>query len=212
MLQAILGGLAGAVIGAAVTVILHVRDSRRQEKESRDMLKQRLDELARQETQFRQELAQRSRELDQREVLLQRELEHQTREALRKSYTQLLVSQRRCREACVRLAEAGGAERSPDLAAKATAAHDAFLDAYHVLNLDSTKEMWEEVRGLRDVLDHMLDDAKVGRNVDKLGELARDARQNLERRFRERLGDLPHQERRPLGVYDKVERHKDLRV
>jgi hypothetical protein len=118
----------------------------------------------------------------------------------------------RCREACLRLAEAGGAERSPDLAPEATAAHDAFLDAYHVLNLDSTKEMWEEVRGLRDVLDHMLDEAKAGRDVDKLGDLARDARQNLERRFRERLGQPPHQKRRPLGVYDKVERQKDPRV
>jgi gas vesicle protein len=240
MREAILGGLAGAALGAAVTLFTQFRNWKREEEKSRKEMTQRLVDLARQgeqfeqtlarrdreldvqeeqfqqqlrqqvheldqrEEQLRQELAQRTRELDQREAHLQRELEHQTREALRQGYTQLLVSQRRCRQACLRLAEAGGAERSPDLAAAARAAHDAFLDAYHVLNLDSTKEMWEEVRGLRHVLDVMLKTANEGRDVDELGELARDARQNLERRFRERLDQLPHQDRRPLGDYDKV--------
>lgn len=57
------------------------------------------------------------------------------------------------------------------------------------------------------VLDDMLEYATAGRSVDKLGELARDARQNLERTFRERLDQQPHQRRRPLGEpYDKVVR------
>jgi len=155
--------------------------------------------MTQQEGELRQEFAQRSRELDQREALLQRELEHQTREALRSSYAQLLVSQRRCRQACLQLAGAGGAERSPQLAEDATAAHDKFMDAYHALNLDSDRDMWEEVRGLRDVLDDMLKNAEAGREVDDLAELARDARQNLERTFRRRLGQEPHQDRRPLG-------------
>jgi gas vesicle protein len=246
MREAILGGLAGAALGAAVTLFTQFRNWRREEEKSREETTQRLVELAEQgeqfqktlarrdreldqqeeqfqqqlrqqvheldqrEEQLREQLAQRSRELDQREAHLQRELEHQTREALRQGYTELLVSQRRCREACLRLAEAGGAERSSDLAAEATAAHDAFLDAYHLLNLDSTTEMWQEVRGLRDVLDQMLDYAKAGRDVVNLGDLARDARQNIERRFRERLGHQPHQKRRPLGVYDKVEEQQDL--
>lgn len=65
--------------------------------------------------------------------------------------------------------------------------------------------MWEEVRGLRDVLDHMLVSAQEGNKgeCEDLAELARDARQNLERSFRDRLGYEPLQERRPLGDYDK---------
>jgi len=60
------------------------------------------------------------------------------------------------------------------------------------VNLDSTENMWKEARGVRDVLDHMLEYATADRSVDKLGELARDARQNLERTFRERLDQQPH--------------------
>jgi transcriptional regulator GlxA family with amidase domain len=66
------------------------------------------------------------------------------------------------------------------------------MDAYHALNLDSTENMWKEARGVRDVLDHMLEYATADRSVDKLGELARDTRQNLERTFRERLDQQPH--------------------
>jgi transcriptional regulator GlxA family with amidase domain len=86
-------------------------------------------------------------------------------------------------------------------------AHDRFIDVYHALNLDSTKDMWKEVRGLRHVLDKMLDGAKAGHEVDRLGELAQDARQNLEREFRKRLGLEPHQDRQPLDYpFDKVNR------
>jgi gas vesicle protein len=260
MREAILSGIAGAALGALVTLIIKFGDWRRQEKESRKKMTERLEELAnegerfrktfapreqaldeqgdqfrqqlsQQEEHFRQQLshqvheleqreqqlhqefAQRSRELDQQEAHLQRNLEHQTREALREGYTLVLVTQRRCREACLQLAEDGGAKCSPELAAEAKAAHDEFLDAYHMLNLDSTKQMWEEVRGLRHVLDDMLDYAEKGRDVKELGELARDARQNLERMFRERLGYQPHQDRQPLGKkYDKVEPLRVRRV
>jgi hypothetical protein len=162
-------------------------------------------ELVEQQKQFKLTFDQRDRELRQREALLQLELEYQTRETLRQCYRQVLESQRRCRQACLRLAKAGGAEPGADLAAEAAAAHGEFIDAYHALNLDSTEAMWKEARGLRDVLDDMLEYATAGRSVDKLGELARDARQNLERTFRERLEQQPHQPRRPLGKpYDKV--------
>ena len=67
--------------------------------------------------------------------------------------------------------------------------------------------MWLEARGLRNALDDML---KLGQEGDAhacsaAAELARDARQNLEIKFRERLGYANLQRRRPLGKYDKVE-------
>jgi len=53
----------------------------------------------------------------------------------------------------------------------------------------------------------MLRLAQVGdaKGCEDAADLARDARQNLERSFRERLGDDAHQVRRPLGKYDKGE-------
>jgi hypothetical protein len=141
-------------------------------------------------------------------ALLNRELEHQTREALRRTYAELLVAQRRSREASLRLAEAGGAAAAEPLAAEAVAAHAEFIDRYHQLNLDSSREMWLEARGLRDVLGRMLELGRAGRTAEckRVAKVARDARQNLERSFRNRLGYEGHQARRKLGKFDKVDR------
>jgi hypothetical protein len=149
-----------------------------------------------------------SRERRQRSELVQRDLEHQTREALRHTYAQLLVVQRKSREASVQLAAAGGAPGNGNLADPAIAAHAEFIDLYHQLNLDSSPEMWFEARGLRDILDKMLEFAQAGQADEcrSLVKVARSARQNLERSFRERLGYVAHQSRRPLGEYDKIER------
>ena len=148
-----------------------------------------------------------ARDRRQRDELLQKELEHQTREALRNTYGLLLTAQRRSRELSLRLAEAAGATTEDgNLAENAIAAHAEFIDRYHQLNLDSSRDMWLEVRGLRDVLDRMLEEARAGHTVEcsKLAKTARDARQNLERSFRQRLGYEAHQQRRPLGTFDKV--------
>jgi hypothetical protein len=133
------------------------------------------------------------------------QLEHQTRAALRETYAQLLVAQRRSRQASVQLAKAGGASASEDLDRKAVLAHDEFIDAYHRLNLDVNKEMWEDARGLRLVLDRMLDRGRLGRvqECEALVPTARDARQNLERSFRLRLGGEPLQDRNALGEFDR---------
>jgi hypothetical protein len=150
----------------------------------------------------------RARERRQRSELLQKELEHQTNEILRRAYAQLLTAQRRSRELSIRLAEGGGSAADATLAGMAIAAHDDFIDCYHQLNLDSTPEMWLEVRGLRHVLDKMLEKAQAGDAAECriLVQTARDARQNLERTFRERLGHEALQARHPLGSYDKVMR------
>jgi hypothetical protein len=146
------------------------------------------------------------RERRQRSELLQKELEHQTRETLRRAYAQLLTAQRRSRELSLRLAEAGGNDADANLAETAAAAHDEFIDCYHQLNLDSSPDMWLEVRGLRHVLDTMLEKGRTGDAAEcqTLFQTARDARQNLERSFRKRLGHEALQPRRPLGPFDKV--------
>jgi len=147
------------------------------------------------------------REARQRDELLNRELEYQTRSALRETYGALLVKQRKSREASLRLALDGGSTHSQAFDREAVAAHDEFTDVYHQLNLDSSRSMWLEARGLRAALDDMLRLAQVGdaKGCEDAADLARDARQNLERSFRERLGYDAHQVRRPLGKYDKVE-------
>jgi hypothetical protein len=142
--------------------------------------------------------------------LLTRELEHQTRAALRQTYDKLLVAQRRSREASLRFATststADPSARDEALRAEATAAHVAFIEHYHQLNLDANREMWIDARGLRNVLDDMLKAAQAG-EADRAKELvkpARAARQNLERSFRARLGHDVLQERKPLPApYDK---------
>lgn len=129
----------------------------------------------------------------------------QSRSALRESYARLLVAQRRSREASVALAAATGDLRDAALRT-AGEAHDEFIDEYHRLALDADRPMWKELRGLRVVLDDMLERAREGdaQVCQELTKTARRARQNLERSFRMRLGHEPLQERRPLGSYDKM--------
>ena len=127
--------------------------------------------------------------------LLNRELEHQTRAALRETYDKLLVTQRRSREASLRLAKRPKSEKpsagEDALRKEATAAHDEFIDHYHQMNLDASRDMWNEARSLRYVLDNMLEAAYEGdgRRAKRLHGVCRAARQNLERSFRARLGN-----------------------
>jgi hypothetical protein len=141
-------------------------------------------------------------------VVKRYELEHQTRGALRETYAQLLVAQRRLREACLDLAREGGAEGSADLQQKATSTLAEFIDAYHRLNLDASRDMWKDARGLRHVLEDMLKHAEKGdlERCEDLKREARHARQNLERSFRIRLSHKPLQKRRLLAQpYEKHE-------
>jgi hypothetical protein len=144
-------------------------------------------------------------EMQHEEELQVRQLEYQTRAALRETYSLLLVAQRRSREASVQLAKAGGASESEELDKDAVLAHDEFIDSYHRLNLDANREMWEDARGLRLVLDRMLDYSKLGsvQECDALIATARAARQNLERSFRLRLGGEELQDRKDLGEFDR---------
>ncbi|WP_158710026.1 hypothetical protein [Streptomyces katrae] len=92
-----------------------------------------------------------------------------------------------------------------DLEEKAQLAHDEFIETYHRLNLDASNQMWEEARGLRYVLSHMLELGKQGEaaHCRALEKIATDARMNLERSFRVLLGHKPLRDRRSLGEYDK---------
>ena len=145
-----------------------------------------------------------------------RSLENQTRAALREIYAQLLVAQRRSRQASLKLARSSGSpgriykrfhRSSEDLriGELAESAHSEFIDLYHRLNLDASEQMWRDARALRHVLDDMLDSGRKGniKECKDLMELARSARQNLECSFRIRLGNEPLQSRRYLGKYDK---------
>jgi hypothetical protein len=137
--------------------------------------------------------------------LQDRDLEYQTRAALRETYAQLLVAQRRSRQASAEFAKSGGESGSQEPGKLAETAHAEFIDLYHRLNLDATQEMWLDARGLRHVLDDMLRFGREGNSqkCDELMQLARSARQNLERSFRIRLKYDPLQKRRDLGTYDK---------
>ncbi|GAA3117094.1 hypothetical protein GCM10010449_44030 [Streptomyces rectiviolaceus] len=141
-------------------------------------------------------------------VVKRYELEHQTRTSLRTTYTNLLVAQRRSRQLSVMLAQTGGQATNPDLAKQAIAAHDEFIDSYHALNLDVSKQMWRDVCRLRNILDDMLELALEGeaRGCADLVDVARAARQNLERSFRARLRHSVLQRRKPLGGYDAPRR------
>jgi hypothetical protein len=124
--------------------------------------------------------------------------------ARRETVGRLLIAQRRSREASHELARAGGASRDQRLKEEATSAYDEFIDLYHLLNLDASRDMWKEARGLRRVLGAMLQEAQLG-NAEKceaLAKVAQKARQNLERSFRMELGHEPLQARRRLGEYD----------
>jgi hypothetical protein len=140
------------------------------------------------------------------EQLQNHQLEYQSRAALRETYAHLLVAQRRSREASVELARAGTSSSDRQrLEREATAAHSDFIDQYHQLSLDASRDMWKDARGLRAVLDDMLKEARRGNRAacESLIKVARSARQNLERSFRIRLEYDPLQERRDLGEYDR---------
>jgi hypothetical protein len=135
--------------------------------------------------------------------LQKRQLDYEARAALRETYAQLLIAQRRSREASRKLARAGGASSDQRLETEATSAHDEFIDLYHRLNLDASTEMWKDARGLRRVLDAMLEEARRGdaEDCDADAEVARKARQNLEGSFRAQLGHKPLQKRKHLGEH-----------
>ncbi|MFB4269191.1 hypothetical protein [Nonomuraea sp. GTA35] len=138
--------------------------------------------------------------------MLARQLEYQSREALRATYAKLLVAQRRSREASLGLSKADPSQRDQleQLEQEAVQARDEFIDSYHHLNLDVSPEMWRDVRALRRVLEDMLKHARQhdSGTCGNLVEVARDARQNLERSFRIRLGYEPLQRRKDLKAYD----------
>jgi hypothetical protein len=125
-----------------------------------------------------------------------RQLEYQTRAALRDCYAQLLVAQRKSREASVELGRAGGSGNT-DQEKAAVQAHGEFIDRYHRLSLDADRAMWEDARALRRVLDELLKAGQKGDTAEceRLVESARKARQNLERSFRLRLEHDPLQNR-----------------
>jgi hypothetical protein len=156
-------------------------------------------------------------EADQRHADLQRELseehdrrqqdhehEFQTRRALRESYSQLLVMQRRSRQLSIALNLAEGNARV-DAESKAVSAHRDFIDEYHRLALDADKDMWVQLRKLRKALDAMLLWAQEGDRgrCEQLYESARAARQNLEREFRHRLGYKELQDLNRVGDLTK---------
>lgn len=121
--------------------------------------------------------------------LQSRQLEYQTKAALRATYSQLLIAQRRSRQASLQLATAEEADK-PALEETANAAHDEFIHAYHDLNLDATRSMWLDAISLRERLDEMLECAHHGK-IERCKELvleSRKARQNLEGSFRKLLG------------------------
>lgn len=131
--------------------------------------------------------------------------EFQTRSTLRDSYASLLVVQRASREASRRLASSSGEERARALKS-AKSAHTSFIDQYHRLALDADEPMWLDMRSLRHILDDMLKYANLGNvaNCERLAELAKHARQNLEQSFRTRLGHKPLQDRKDVGGYFKT--------
>jgi hypothetical protein len=210
-MEVLLGGVVAAAVGGLVAWLTQQQQLEHQRAELSRQLEHQRAELSRQLEHQRDE---QSRQLAYQAREHAQQLEHETREVLRRTYAELLVAQRRSREASLRLAEAGGGPGREELAREATAAHDEFIYRYHELNLDSTGPMWLESRGLRDVLDDMLKAAKKGDDEECQGlrELARDARQNLERSLRNRLGHEEHQERNDLGKYDKVEAERKNRA
>lgn len=153
--------------------------------------------------------SQKTLEAQHSDLQQRREQEFQTRDSLRASYAELLIVQRRSRQASLRLA-ATPVEDRIELEREAGRAHDAFIDQYHRLALDADKEMWFDARSLRDILDDLLAAARTTPHTEAtakkcaaLATYARHARQNLERSFRLRLGHQPLQDRKDVGRYLK---------
>ena len=204
------------LVGFAATLVVGIFQ-RRSEKRRRDAEK-REDQLRR-EAEKREDQLQweaEKREEDRRreaarlhdEQLQFREFEHQTRAALRETYAQFLIAQRRSREASLTLAMSGGAPGNEYMDEQAVKAYDEFIDLYHRLNLDATREMWIDARRLRKILEDMLECAQQGnaQECEQLKRLARHARQNLENTFRSRLRYEPFdplQQHKSLGIYEQ---------
>jgi hypothetical protein len=134
--------------------------------------------------------------------LQQDNLEYQTRAFLRDTYALLLGAQRRSRQASLALARGGGESRDTVLFASAVQAHDSFIELYHRLNLDASRTMWNDARSLRRVLDKMLEEGQAGNpeECERLQEIARHARQNLEGSFRDRLRHEVLQPRKDVEI------------
>ncbi|APX02014.1 hypothetical protein [Arthrobacter sp. QXT-31] len=184
--------------GAAVLVHrLESQENLRRDNRSKTLLKESEDRAEQQK--------QLDKEHDDRQQL--REHEYQMRSALRESYARLLVVQRRSRQESLTLSRLGEGESRAAAKVVARQAHDDFIDEYHRLALDADRSMWFELRALRHILDDMLKYAELGafRECESLTKTARDARQNLERSLRRRLGHPPLQRRNFLGEkYDKA--------
>ena len=193
------------LVGFAATLVVGIFDrkaeNRRREAEKCEA--ERLREAEKREAERQWEAAKLH---DER--LQFREFEHQTRAALRETYAQFLIAQRRSREASLTLAKSGSAPGNEYLDEQALKAYDEFIDLYHRLNLDATREMWIDARRLRKILEDMLECAQQGnaQECEQLKKLARHARQNLENTFRSRLRYEPFdplQLHKNLGIYEQ---------
>jgi hypothetical protein len=104
------------------------------------------------------------------------------------------------------------------LLASAVQAHDSFIELYHRLNLDASRTMWKDARSLRKVLDKMLEEGRAGNpeECERLQEIARHARQNLEGSFRDRLRHEVLQPRKDVtrnssgSAVSEVRRHRPV--
>ena len=193
--------LVGFVATLVVGKFERSSENRRREAERRE------DQLRR-EAEKREEERQREAERLHNERLQLREFEHQTRAALRETYSQFLIAQRRSREASLTLVKSGTAPGNEYMNEQALKAYDEFIDLYHRLNLDATREMWIDARRLRKILEDMLEYAQQGnaQECERLKKVARHARQNLENTFRSRLRYEPFdplQHHKNLGIYEE---------
>ena len=182
------------LVGFAATFVVRIFETRAADR--------------RREAEKREDDRQREAERFHDERLQFREFEHQTRAALRETYAQFLIAQRRSREAFLTLAKSGSAREKECMSKQALKVYDEFIDLYHRLNLDATREMWIDSRRLRKILEDMLEYAQQGnaQECERLKELARHARQNLENTFRSRLRYEPFDPLQPhknLGIYEQ---------
>ena len=185
---------AAVFVGFAATFVVRIFETRAANRRR---------EAEKREENLRQEAARHHNER-----LQFRQFEHQTRAALRETYAQFLIAQRRSREASLTLAKSGSTPEREYMDQQALKAYDEFIDFYHRLNLDATREMWIDARRLRKILEDMLKYAQQGNTeeCDRLKGFARHARQNLENTFRNRLRYEPFDPLQPhknLGIYDQ---------
>ena len=156
------------LVGFAATLVVGIfqrrSENRRRDAEKREGRREaeKREEDGRREAEKREEDGRREAERLHDERLQFREFEHQTRAALRETYAQFLIVQRRSREASLELAKYGSAPENEYMGKQALEAYDEFIDIYHRLNLDVTREMWIDARRLRKILEDMLKCAQQG--------------------------------------------------